>query len=171
MEVTEYKCKNMKNKIIKQIFLFVLSVCLFSCGGRPTSNTNNEKYGSIFFVFDLENSIRSQGADAVLFNSLIDSVRFIPLETKKESVFMPWIPRLGIISPYMFISGGISMNTVLQFDFEGKYIGQIVHRGQGPSELPNIFAWYTHGSLQQLNAAGGSKMVVKLFKNNKNNGC
>ena len=115
-------------------------------------------------------------------NSLIDSVRFIPLETIKESLFVNEQYRFGVIGQNMFISGGgvgmtININSggrsdrsakaVLQFDFDGNYIGQIAPRGQGPHELVRLDSWYTHDALQQLNAEGNYKMVIKSFKNDK----
>ena len=158
---------------INSICFFLCFLCMFSCG-RGTNSTptvSNETSGTGFFVFDLENSIHLQRTDTVLLNSLIDSVRFIPLETKKESLFHNTFCRFGIIGQNMFISGGgvgSRGSAVLQFDFEGKYIGQIAQKGQGPSELPYLMTWYTHGALQQLNAVGGgTKMVIKSFKNDK----
>ena len=162
---TVHNCKKIRSNQINMIYLIVSFVCMFSCVGGTSSTISNETSGSDFFVFDLENSI-SQRIGAVPLNSLIDSVLFIPLETTKDALFRYRSLNFGIISQNMFISG--SGSAVLQFDFKGKYIGQIVREGRGPYELPSIFAWYTHSALQQLNAVGsGGKMVIKSFKSGK----
>ena len=151
----------------KIIYLFVCCFSMFSCGLTSTSKYDESE--SNFLIFDLENTIGLQRIATVTLNSIIDSVRFIPLETTKESVFFNIANRFGVIGKNMFISGGIGdrISAVLQFSQEGKYIGQIAQRGHGPTELPNLFAWYVHGALQQINAVGDSKIVIKSFKNDK----
>ena len=122
-----------------------------------------------FYVFDLESSIGTR-TDTVLLNTLLDSVWFIPLETKKESLIPAWSYTLGIIGGRLLISGGGSTNGngIQQFDLSGNYTGTFVRKGRGPGELPHIHDWYTHDALQRLNAVGSpNKMVIHSFQNNR----
>ncbi len=105
-------------KRINYIFI-LLVLTLASCGDKQQSD------------FD----ILSYKDRPIGYSDIIDtlSYRFIPLETTDASIIGE-IGKVEIVDDKVFVLDNFSKN-IYRFDLEGKFIGQIGGRGQGPGEF------------------------------------
>jgi hypothetical protein len=84
---------------------------------------------------DLNSELKEQSFD---FGKLIKSIKFIPLQTNRNSLISN-IEHIIITDSHIYIGNDDILNNVLIFDKEGKYINKI-ERGQGPTEILKLNA-------------------------------
>lgn len=126
-----------------------------SCGKKAASETDSKEVD--FFAFDFENSFDSEPKSATL-NDIIDSVKFIPLETT-EKAFLSDQFTFAMIGDEMFVSDARS--PIFRFDFQGRFVKQETYVGRGPNEVLFAHDWYANSNLKQINVVSvGSYMVV-----------
>ena len=99
--------------------LFIIVGCAGSTSSKDESKTNSN---IIDIVTSFENS------RTVRLSEIADSVTFIRFETNQQSL-MAQNQSLTFSASYIFYMG-------MYFDWNGKYGGTIVKRGQGPYEEP-----------------------------------
>lgn len=119
----------MKYKFILIVLTFIFG--LISC----RNSVNGQKENSEFRV-SFDNCKKS--IDLKL-SDLIDSCRFIPLESTPESL-LGNMPRFIIGNKYILV---VDINGIYKFSKEGKFIGKIIKFGRGPQELSRVI-WYFH---------------------------
>jgi len=113
------------NKMIYSLPLILLLSCC--TGGKNTVNgevvETSDKNSKVINIDDAFNDIRE-----VRLSDIADSVSFLPLETNPNCLISTL--NLFSFSPhYIYYYRG-------HFDWNGKYCGSIVKRGQGPYEEP-----------------------------------
>lgn len=147
--------------MMKKLTIFA-AVLLAACGGgaKKAAVADEPTEERDFFVFEMETAIKSGGAFET-FNELIDSVRFIPLETT-EKALLPERYQLARLDGDFLISGGgaFRMSPLYRFDGAGRFVEQLSQIGRGPLEVTYPQGWYAHAQLRQVNFFGFEKMVV-----------
>jgi hypothetical protein len=147
-------------KILWAIYVLLL----ISCGGGRKAEVDAEAAPEVetdFFVFDLENGI-AEGPKFATLNELIDSIRYIPLETHPDAL-LPARYSFAKIGSDMFVGGGLvpSGAPIYRFDSLGRFVRQMTHVGRGPGEVLLNMEWHANASLRQINVVGtGQNMVV-----------
>ena len=115
--------------------LFAFSLTVISCkqqqdyGIKPMVNNNS------VVEIKLYNNRVDNNIEKIKLSEFIDSVKFVRLETKEESL-------ISAVSSVIFVGEGIvivdEIGKILLFDNEGNYIRKIANRGRGPGEYLNI---------------------------------
>ena len=100
-------------------YLFIVFL-LTSCMGRTSTTIDNEEISNI-----IDLSAGLENIQTVRLSDIADSVTFLPLETTRESL----LGGLGSSFSSQFIFCGNKY-----FDWNGKYLGSIGSRGNGPFE-------------------------------------
>lgn len=110
--------------------ILIIVLLLVKCSFNKSSKTNNKS--------EINNKIASQvlnfpksGKDTLKTSYFADTVKFIPLETNKES-FMYDITKLWINDSVILIS--CRRAGLLMFQQNGKFVRRIGNRGSGPGE-------------------------------------
>ena len=112
---------------MKKLTYILLAGILFSCSGETKQTATEEKtIDNIIRLGDAINQIRE-----VNLSELVDSVTYLPLETRKECLLRntSWF---NYSPPYIICS-----RTV--FDLNGKFVRTIGSIGQGPGEDPALY--------------------------------
>ena len=116
---------NNRKFIVAYAVFFSIFLMFFGCTGKKTASiaVEQEQKSNIINLDDAFVDIRE-----VLLSDIADSVSFIPLETKPNSL---------IIGPgCVFFLSYIYNAPVGYFDWTGKYIGKVIRAGQGTYEEP-----------------------------------
>jgi hypothetical protein len=119
---------------MKNIFyIFLVSIASFNCSAKNDQKKDNVsiiKSTEIKFPINLDLEKGFDSEESITLNSLIDSIRYIQLQTTPIS----YVKRIHKIVYYKnhFYIGGFS--SLLQFDDNGKFIQQIGEKGKGPGE-------------------------------------
>ena len=108
------------------IYTTLCVLLLVSCTGqgKRSSETENSKLSNIIDLTAGFNNIQT-----IRLSEIADSVTFIPFETTAQSLQGQGQKFINFSSKYIFF---LSM----AFDWNGKYCGTIIKRGQGPFEEP-----------------------------------
>ena len=164
-------------KIVIKTAVFAISA-LVLCGcpsnsSRTTLSDNNvDSIGAEsdkFYIFDFEQSVGASRSDTLFLNDIAKSIRFIPLETKEESVFGGGISyNFAAYEGDFFVSPDISSRRgIFQFDSTGRFVREVVKIGRGPGEVHLYASWNINDSLGRLFVPSEGKMVVKSLHTNE----
>ena len=146
---------------MKNLFILLLSLLVLSSCGKSNSNSSDG-------VVTIE--IGSPDKKEVKLSSLVDSVSYIPLETKND-LLIGQLAKLVVSDDYIYILDEFS--SVFCFNRQGKFIRKIGNKGVGPGEytdIDDIDVYHQHvylfdGGLHKLfiyNADGSLKQEVKI---------
>jgi len=119
-------------------FIILITVLLLvKCGPDRTKKADKTSVDSVGkdAIFHVLNFPKS-GEDTLKTSYFADTVKFIPLETNKES-FMYDITKLWINDSVILIS--CRRAGLLMFQQNGKFVRRIGNRGSGPGEYASIF--------------------------------
>jgi len=105
---------------------FILLIIILS--GCNSKNTMNDCSGMVLTTFDIK--------DKFGFNELIDTFKIVKLETTSESLFGD-VTKLEILNDTIIIFDSDNQ-LILTYDLNGKFLGKIGHKGNGPNEFLNI---------------------------------
>lgn len=108
------------------IKLFLTGFCLFlvTCKVEKSSEDN-----SYFRISVPENSL-NDFSNKITFNS------FTTLETNSESVFKD--PTKVLVYNHILFIYDRALQKILLFDTDGKFLGKLDRKGQGPNEYPDL---------------------------------
>lgn len=113
---------------MKYLFLFFITVILFSCNGKQR---NERSSNSNYKVIDVGSSIGK--GRVVNLSEVASDIKYIPLETDSNSL-------IGLF-PLIFYENEriyIRFSRIIKvFDKEGKYLFTFDRRGGGPEEYPS----------------------------------
>jgi len=120
----------MKQIRYHQHILLLLTLTLFACGEKKTTDSSNAGDGQLvtFHVNAPPSTV-----EPLLLSELADSVSYVALETTKETLTDGGV-QYG--DRYYTI---INEDRLLCFDKSGKYLHQIGRKGQGPEEYPKMY--------------------------------
>lgn len=106
-----------------------LGLCLFAlCGCKETSSV---KESEDLIVVDI-----TQAEKNLKMSDLFSDVKYVKLETTKESLIKYIKNVLNLDGKLLVVDGGI--NSLLLFDGDGRFIRKIAGQGQGPGEYSYI---------------------------------
>jgi hypothetical protein len=144
----------MKNYV--KYYLIICCAILFSC--NDSRNTDITGYNTETVSFDLDNT------DEINITELIDSVRFIKLETVDESLIAE-ITQIVFHEGLYFIRDRKS-SSIFVFDRTGKYKFRISQRGSGPGEYVTLSRMLIDKKNRQILIydAHMSKMIYYTFE-------
>ena len=113
----------MKMKLHLMFVLFILGT---SCAGNNNeSNKNIHINNEISKTIDL--TVAFENIQTVKLSEMVDSVIFIPFETTRQSLMGQGQRNIKFSPIYIYYYG-------MYFDWNGKYGGTIIKKGQGPYE-------------------------------------
>lgn len=78
----------------------------------------------------------NEAVDTINYSQFVDSIKYIPLETT-DACLIGNITDVEISEEHIFVLD-LQMQTVWIFSKEGKYHGQIFHKGDAPGEYVNM---------------------------------
>ena len=116
--------KNLKEKYWNKLYVLVFLLC--SCSGYDIQQSE-------YVVIDLSEPPPKISIKA---SALIESCRYIPLETTGESMISN-IQRLIPVQDGFFIFDR-SSQQLIYFDADGRFIRRIAEKGRGPGEYVNL---------------------------------
>ncbi|UZR97732.1 6-bladed beta-propeller [Chondrinema litorale] len=111
---------------MRNYFLFAVALIVLSCTKKPNESIDNK-----LKTYSINNTSES----VIPWNSLIQEIKFIPLETTPNSLVSE-VDHLIIDNGNIYIQN--FHNQVLQFSEDGKFKGQIGRKGRGPEEYLNV---------------------------------
>jgi hypothetical protein len=98
---------------------------------------------------------------------LIDTIRYIPLETHPDALLPGYPYKFATIGGDLFIAGGEFMvngtpkSPIYRFDSLGRFVKQVTYHGRGPNEILMPMGWYANSRLKQISVvSNGSYLVV-----------
>ena len=136
------KSKNAFTTLQKLFSLVLIASAMTSCHTSDTQTSVDRE--ETFPVLDLETYIGRTVPDTFRWNSLVDSIRFIPLSTS-DSTLLGGTLRIEYIDDSTFVLGDYQTQTAYRCDAKGQIIRKIEKVGNGPGE-------YTHASAIFANA-------------------
>ena len=147
-------------------------VILFSgCGNRNNRQLSQINYSAdsdkIYYI-DIEQIAKNTKADTFTINSLAKNITFIPLETTNESLLSTQFFKVAKIKERYYISWSRDRikNSIMEFDSNGRFIANLIQRGQGPQELPMIIFWSINRNAQLLCASSFNQILFHSFETN-----
>lgn len=121
---------NIKNKIVRVVSFLIAPIIFLSCNSPSNKEVNSDLKPLEYPVeLDIETLINRK-AKMLSFNEIIDTIEFIPLETKNECL-VGRILNTVFNSDYIFIN---QPSGIFQFSSGGNFIRQVGQRGRGPGE-------------------------------------
>lgn len=122
------------------IFIIILFVGCTSRGNRKRSsfvfNTTEETAVLPILPGEGEKIKVEQPLPRMKASELVESYKYIPLETKEES-FMGYIRKVVFYEDRIYIRD-VETNSVYIFDLTGKYINKVGKKGQAPGEFTTL---------------------------------
>ncbi len=115
--------KNLKKKYRTKLYVLFFLLC--SCGGHRIQQSE-------YIVIDLS---EPPLANPIKASDLIESCRYIPLETTNESIIED-IQKLIPVQDGFFILD--RHQQLMYFDADGRFIRRIAVKGRGPGEYVNL---------------------------------
>lgn len=124
-------------------------MCLFSCKSGNKTQDHDKKAIVNSSVLSTDSIIsfhflETAGLDTISYENLIESVRYIPLETKDGS-YVDCRTELNLykVKDKFCVVGGRSSYTCAKlFGEDGKYINEMFKLGRGPEELLSPLEWF-----------------------------
>jgi len=112
---------------MKKILLSILglSLILYSCVDSPKERVNSP---AIVINVDMEQKSIKQ------IKELFNEVRFIKLETNKESIFSE-VGKLIIHGDGIYVLDKKTMKNIYVFNMNGNFLYKVLAKGEGPGEL------------------------------------
>lgn len=143
---------NYMKKTLTLVVSLVMGICFTAC----SHSSNNE---DDMILIDLEENVQEN----ILFSSFVDSISYIPLETKDECLIGK-IRDVIISDSIIFVLKG-ELNEVLLFDRAGRYLRKISHQGSGPGEYTLIGQIYYNEKRRTLSVASFKIIEYDLYGN------
>lgn len=111
-----------KIKIIymKSLFLFIITLLLFSCNNRDLSRLD-----SLTRIDNTEQNV-------MVISTAIENSLFIPLKTNQQTFIGSYIGKIRNVSGYYYIS--CDHKRILKFGPDGEYLMEVNNIGAGPRE-------------------------------------
>jgi hypothetical protein len=110
------------------LFAFMLMLLYNGC----TSDSNKKSVDNTIIRVDPANA-----RDNLVASELLESIKYIPLESKEESLFGE-ISQLIIYKDRFYILDENHTQAVYCFDSQGRFIYKIKRSGSGPGEYKNL---------------------------------
>lgn len=139
-------------RILQLTAYWMMGICLAACSHAHVEESDR-------IVIDLEKEVQ----DSILFSSFVDSIAYIPLETKDECLIGK-IRDVIISDSIVFVLKG-EMDEVLLFDRAGRYLRKISGRGSGPGEYTLIGQMFYNEKRQTLSVASYKILEYDLWGN------
>ncbi len=130
---------------MKVIVFLVLSLLFLAC-----HNQDGKQYPMI----NLESI--SDNNSKVLFSNIVDSIRYVALETNDSCLVAGNSSICGITEAYIYIR---SASNIYQFGDDGRFIKEIGTLGRGPEEYPNIAEVKVHNRKIYVLTWGGEMVI------------
>jgi len=124
---------NRINNRRKYVFGILIFVCCFSACDR--NKKKSEGFGDALVLVDTNKKYPKK---TIHWAEFADSIEYIPLETTSEFLCGGDAKVIGFTDKYIILSNN-SAGNILIFNRQGKGIGKISKKGQGPGEYSNIF--------------------------------
>lgn len=137
----------------KNFTCFLIGICLWACS--LSIKDKEEK------IVDLENWVEK----SICFSSFVDSITYIPLETKEECLIGK-IRDVILSDSIVFVLNG-EQSEVLLFDNQGKYLRKISHVGNGPGEYTVINQMCYNKKRQSVSLASSKIIEYDVYSNLK----
>jgi hypothetical protein len=130
MKNLNFRFNNNTNKIMRGVLFLIVPIIFLSCNSPSKQEVNSDMKTLEYPVkLDIETLINRK-AKLLSFNEIIDTIEFIPLETKDECL-IGRIRKIDFNNDYIFIGQG---SAIFQFSIDGNFIQQVGQRGRGPGE-------------------------------------
>ena len=130
---------------MKNIIYLISMLLLYSCGNNAQTKTETQtetepETTDILPVLDIEYAYEhgDQVNPSFLWNDLIENVRFIPLETKKECLIGGGSSAILAKNDSLIIVMTLGQKPTFLFDSTGRFIKTIALPGKGPGEIFGI---------------------------------
>jgi len=122
--------------------ILTIVVIISSCSNKK-SIRNMEFVSDSIPTYYFNNHI---SADTLTYSNVIESVRYVPLETMENCYLSDaMLTILKIKNKYILRSGGIMAPIVKMFGYNGEYVANALTVGRGPKETTSLLEWTTNG--------------------------
>ncbi len=122
---------DMKNSVLLNICIVAYILACAGCGGRSAHDTAVDTSLASNIEIDVEN------ASPFLLSEVADSVWYLSLESKPESVFGSADKILFTEEMVVIVDRRVSAGVFI-FAHDGSYLGNITNRGRGPEEYISL---------------------------------
>ncbi|WFE86604.1 6-bladed beta-propeller [Parabacteroides chongii] len=112
---------------MKTNILFILGMLLLFSGCKNENNTSNSVQNTPIII-----PIEKQNAQPISLTDYVDSVKYIPLDTKDENL-INHLTKVFFVDDKILVVDGEEMR-ILFFDKSGEYLYKIDKQGKGPEE-------------------------------------
>ncbi len=138
---------------MKNFFFLVLTICLLLIYGCSRSSKNEDLQEIVYIVL-------SENFQERPFNlsEVYDEIKMIRLETNDECLMSRFRGFVG--SKYIL---AFEKDKILQFNVEGKYLGVIAYKGNGPNEFSNVNGWDVDSKEQFFYMHDYGKNYIKKY--------
>lgn len=140
----------MKNIVLLLCLAYFFSSCHFNATTSQTTPTS-----TLEIKLSDDSLFTIKGED--IFK---DSPRFIPLETKEECLITQIDKLIRHQSNYYILDK--NQNIIFHYDKNGRYLGKLDRRGQGPEEYYDLIDFQIEGD--KLYAMPFSKAEIKIYQ-------
>ena len=145
-------------------YTIIIVLCIVSCKqstNKVEQSVNNPNVSDTLTVFSFD---ETPLFDTLTSDNIIESIKYIPLETNDKSVFDDSRVIVKMIANQLLVvSNNIDKPFAKLFDFSGKYIKDLIHIGRGPLELLDIYGYVANDSLKRVSFLGFDKIVTYDF--------
>lgn len=113
-------------------------------------------------VFDFSANMSKECLiDTLSYDNLIQSVRYIPLETNENSMLGKGdITVRKVAGKFIASTGRANFLILKEFDLNGKYISNLFNIGRGRKELTMPYYWLFNDSVNEIIIGGNDKMLL-----------
>ncbi len=135
------------------MFLAIVITCmLFSCDfGIKEASNENYQYSKIQ-VSEINKDIK--------YSSLIDEIKYIPLEVKDSSKIIGEISKILFADNKFFVLDKIHLKTISVFDKDGKFINNIGSLGEGAGEYTKIDDFFIDDKNNEVGVLSINRIIV-----------
>ncbi len=134
---------SLSSRIVSVVILFAITGCQTS----PNKVLTGEHVVSDSTLIQID--VDPEGGEAYAFDSLIDDISYIKLETNDDCLIGN-IHQILCTKDYIFIMDAFVAQAVYCFDKQGRFVRQIGGIGQGPGEYTRPFKMCLTSDQQQI---------------------
>lgn len=124
-----------------------MGTCLFAC--THSKNDNDQ------ITIDLDGDVLNY----ILYSSFVDSIEYIPLETKEECLLGNL--RDVMISDSLVLVLNSERTSIFIFNKKGKFVRQIKHIGDGPGEYVAINQFSYNKNRNRISIASNNLKIIE----------
>lgn len=148
----------------KYWLIMLLPLFLVNCNDLPKS-------GEVFVhtdnIIDSDSIVRlapPMRKGALSFDSIVEVVKYLPLSTS-DTVLISSIDAIKTLNETLYIAD-YKRGRIFAFDYDGKYLGRIDARGEGPEQYKRICSFDVDPQRKKLYLLDGDLGKVHVYDSN-----